>query len=159
MPTALAPEEADRMRALAAGDPSGAAAAANMRRLRESMQQQQQQMLEVAQRREVESEQLRHKRAAVYRLQSDVLKLRRELAAAERVEAAATCHLDRITGDEAENNPPMPIPSPRLDAERSVSREAVAQQSRQLAWRCQEIRELEEKIGGVVGANKRSREG
>ena len=153
-PTALEPEEVARMRALAADDASEAAAAAVARKLGAAMQQQQQHISATASLREVEIEQLRHKRAAVHKLQSDLLSLRRELTAAERVEAAAAAHVVETT-ENVENKPP-PLP-PRLDPQRSVSREAVTQQSRQLAWRCQEIAALEEKIDAARATTKRGR--
>ena len=76
---------------------------------------------------------------------------------AERIEAAATSatSVEGSDGvaDGAENEPPLL----RLDAERAVSREAVAQQSRQLAWRCQEIRALDDKIASAGGMTRGAR--
>lgn len=107
--------------------------------------------------RSLERERLGQKRAAVHRLEADLLKLRRELAAAQRMEEkAVSAAAARGEGDAAlasaggEGGHPTDgssaAPPPLLPPGRSISREAVAQQSRQLAWRCQELRELEDKI-------------
>lgn len=156
-PAMLDAEEAARMSVWATGDPSGAAAADAVRQLRADADRCAHDATDSKRSCDLETEQLRHKRAALHRLESEVLKVRRELAAAERIEAAATSatSVEGSDGvaDGAENEPPLL----RLDAERAVSREAVAQQSRQLAWRCQEIRALDDKIASAGGMTRGAR--
>lgn len=135
-PAALAPDEANRMRALSAQDPSGTAAAAAASRLRAASDRKSHDISVAAEACERERGQIGQKRHALHRLEAEVLKLRRELAAAERIEAAATVAAEAsAVAGAAENEPPLPPPPPRLNTERSVSREAIVQQSKQLAWR------------------------
>jgi hypothetical protein len=77
---------------------------------------------------------VRHARAAVHKLETELLKLKRELSAAKRVEASAT--------SAAGSEPDQAAVAPPLDthvivANRGVSAAAIKQQSQQLAWRCQ----------------------
>lgn len=149
-PAALDADEAARMRALAAPDPSNAAAAAAAQRLRISSERKLHNISVYEEEVAKERSQVQAKRTAVHKLEAQVLKLRRELAAAERVEAAAAAAEQASADAGGENEPPLPaVPSlgaNGFDPGRAVSREAVLQQGKQVAWRCQEIRALEDKI-------------
>ena len=96
-------------------------------------------------------------------LEAELLKLRRELSAAKRVEANATAAAAFESSDSHAGTDsaaaaagaaaaPEPPPLPVLDTDKRVSVEAVKQQSQQLAWRCQELRELDEKIAAARAA-------
>ena len=89
-----------------------------------------------------EEEQMRQaqKRNITHRLEAELLSLRRELAAARRMEEASVAAMADAT-----NVASAPLDLP-VDVERSVSREAVVQQSKQIAWRCQELQALDQKI-------------
>ena len=120
------------MRALSAQDPSGNAAGNAASCLRAASDRKSRDISIAAEACERERGQIGQKRHALHRIEADVLKLRRELAAAERIEAAAVVAAETSALAGAAQNEP---PTPRLNTERSVSREAVVQQSKQLAWR------------------------
>jgi hypothetical protein len=153
-PAALDALEVERMRTLAARDSSSTGAAAMAKRLRADAERCAHEISVAAEARQAEADQLRHKRREIHQLESAVLKLRKELSAAERIEAETAA---AVAAEGAENEPPLQSLPPQLDAQRSVSREAVAQQSRQLAWRCQEIRELDEKLAAATRDTAASR--
>lgn len=147
-PVPLDPDELERMRALASAEPAGADAA--LARLRAAMRQHEHDRGVCTEASDAERQVVAHKRAALHQKEAELLKLKRELAAARRVENAATAAVradrsgsqDRArAGDEnAPNGMPL-APPPLLDADKAVSVDAVKQQSQQLAWRCQELRE------------------
>ena len=141
-PAPLSEDEIGRMRSLAASaGPGGVDAAA--RKLRDQSAAYAHETAVFAQAADVERQAVQHRMAAVHKLQSSLLKLKRELTAAQRVEANA---IAAAADAEAEpSQQPLP-PPPVLDADKPVSAEAVKQQTRQLAWRCQELRDLDEKI-------------
>jgi hypothetical protein len=155
-PAPLDAEEAARMRALAAADPSGAAAAAAAKKLRASAERKLHNISVYDEEVDKQRALVGARRAAVHKLEAEVLKLRRELASAERIEAAASAAEAVSAEAGSENEPPLPDVPPLpanagIDPAKTVSRDAVLQQSKQLAWRCQEIRALEEKIRAASG--------
>lgn len=87
------------------------------------------------------------KRATNHRLESELLTLSRELAAAKRIEAtaqaAAASSSSDTTGSGGDGGTAfdeLPI------SDRATSREAVKQQLQQLEWRANELAALEEKL-------------
>ena len=149
------------MRILAAADPSGVAAKTAAERLRTDAERSAHDISVLNEACGLERAQLGQKRQAVHRLQAEALKLRRELAAAERVEATAAAAAAAEANGGSGPEKPLPMPAaelPLLNTGRSVSKDAVIQQGKQLAWRCQEIRELEEKIHAAQKARTKRRD-
>ncbi len=135
-PAPIAPVEEVRMRALAS---AGADAVTVSRQLHAQMRNLEGEVETLWEAREEEQRLQAQKRTAVHRLETELLSLKRELAAAQRMEeqaAAAPARADVLTGDQ----------QLCVDIERTVTREAVSQQGKQIAWRCQELHALEEKI-------------
>ena len=133
-PVPIEPVEEARMRALAG---AGADVAAVSRQLQSQVRRLESEIEKLWEVREEEEQRARTLRGGTHRLQSQLLNLKRELTAAWRMEevtAAVPIDFDAI---------PLPLD---VDVERSVSREAVAQQSKQIAWRCQELYALDQKI-------------
>lgn len=145
-PVPLSEEDLERIRTLEAANPAGPEMA--MAELQAAAQRYAHEAEVCAEARDSERQAVAHKRAGVHQLESQLLRLKRELAAAQRVEASATAALstERDAAAAAEGSRPVPPPVVALDADKQVSVEAVKQQSKQLLWRCQELRELEEKI-------------
>ena len=124
------------MRALAS---AGADPGAVSRQLQLQMRKLEEEIETLWEGREEEQRVEAQKRNAVHRLETELLSLKRELAAAQRMEEQAA--EAPASGDEPTEQQQFPI-----EMERTVSREAVSQQGKQIAWRCQELHALEEKI-------------
>lgn len=145
VPAALAPEEEARMRAhAAAGEPSDAVAA----RLASEVDALTHEISVCAEAQKAEKERVNAKRAAAHKLEAELLKCRRELSAAKRVERSAVEQSEADATLGAAALPPAAEPGPE-PPKRAATREAVLNQSRQVAWRCEELRSLEEKIGAI----------
>ena len=158
-PAPLGDDELTRMQELSsAAGPGGADAAIG--RLRRQLNQHEHDLSVSVEAVDNERQLLQHRRAAVHKLEVEKLKLQRELTAAKRVEAnaMAAAAADAEAGDAVEAAAPRaPLAAAestaqQLPSDRSVSAEAVKQQSRQLAWRCQELRDLDEKIKAATAA-------
>lgn len=135
-PAPIAAVEEARMRALAS---AGADPGAVNRQLQSQMRKLEEEIETLWEAREEEQRMEAQKRNAVHRLETELLSLKRELAAAQRMEEQAA--EAPASGDEPTEQQQFPI-----EMERTVSREAVSQQGKQIAWRCQELHALEEKI-------------
>ena len=135
-PAPIAAVEEARMRALAS---AGADPGAVSRQLQLQMRKLEEEIETLWEGREEEQRVEAQKRNAVHRLETELLSLKRELAAAQRMEEQAA--EAPASGDEPTEQQQFPI-----EMERTVSREAVSQQGKQIAWRCQELHALEEKI-------------
>ena len=94
--------------------------------------------------REREQERVSQRRQAMHRLESELLKLKRELSAARRVETAAAAAAN--SGAPEVPAAPQPALESILDRGTAVSRDAVRKQGEQIMWRWQELRQLEDKI-------------
>jgi hypothetical protein len=106
--------------------------------------------------REQEGKALSNRKQVTHRLQTELLNLKRELSAARRVEANASAALAADAQFGPEGSGKLPAAPLIVNSDRVVSREAVEQQSRQLVWRWQELRELEGKLEASA-APKRAR--
>ena len=176
-PTPLTAHENERIHALAANEPTGTVQGA-IERLRAAEAAHMHDAGVCAEARDAERHALAPRRAAVHRLQAELLGLQRELAAAERVEANAAAAAEKAAekaaatrareapgGENDEAAAAERAVQPALPAVLSapggkgVSVEAVKQQSRQLAWRCQELRELDEKIDAKKKVERREAKG
>ena len=86
----------------------------------------------------------------IHRLETELLKVQRELAAAQRIEAAAEA---AAGGGSSAASGGMAAAAAAVEVcaseGRQVDEAAVLKQRKQIIWRCQELRQLDEKIGEV----------
>ncbi len=146
-PAPLEPAEEARMRVLAAASETAADAAA---RLDRAIDRDMRDLDELNAEAEAETRRAASRRSMIHRLETELLKVQRELAAAQRIEAAAEA---AAGGGSSAASGGMAAAAAAVEVcaseGRQVDEAAVLKQRKQIIWRCQELRQLDEKIGEV----------